>query len=365
MGNRTELARGKIALSGLPHDTVALAIPVRIPTAGNAQFYSLKLSFADQQHYQFYEKTYPVITSSKANLLNLLAAKTTKPALNNSVVSTDQYAVAFDKNSGQIRLKNKNKVEVLLAGPWARVGRKTTMSEQANTDKSTPENNPLWIPHLLSKPEVRINAVSARNLSATYRYQRNYPAGQYISGKIDCNFTDSNYIRVQYRLMPDSAKGKAMEAGISFLIPASLTQFRWIGKGPYPAYPGKDRLDEFGFYQLHSQDINFQGNRSEVVCAVFSDEKGNGFALVANRANIAVERTTEGIVVSHNAVVSGRFNKFSWPEVQYPFEKIEEISGSFAIVPLTETWPNALQELFGQPTNVVKPFCPFYHSYDQ
>lgn len=366
MADRAVLATANVDLQGLPHDTVPVTIPVHIPAESNAAFYYLKLSFSDQQAYQFYEKTYPVVINGrKPDLIHIVAAKGAKPKSKNNVVTSDQYFFVFRKDFGQISIANKNKVEVLSGGPWARVGRKTTMSEQANTEKSTPENNPLWLPHQLSKPAVEVTSSNAKSLVATYRYERNYPANQFVAGKIEYNFTDSNYIRVRYRLVPDSAKGKVLEAGISFVMPASFTQFRWIGKGPYPAYPGKDRLDEFGFYQLHSQDLNFQGNRSEVSCAVFSDEKGNGFALIANDANIAVERSPEGIVVSHNALVSGRFNKFSWPEIQYPFDKIKEISGSFYIVPLSETWPISLKKLFGKPDDTVKPYAPFYNSYDQ
>lgn len=366
MADRAVLATANVDLQGLPHDTVPVAIHMRIPAESNAAFYYLKLSFSDQQAYQFYEKTYPVVVNGrKPDLIHIVAAKGAKPKSKSNAVISDQYSFVFRKDFGQISIANKNKVEVLSGGPWARVGRKTTMSEQANTEKSTPENNPLWLPHLLSKPAVEVITSNAKSFVATYRYERNYPANQFVAGKIEYNFTDSNYIRVRYRLVPDSAKGKVLEAGISFLIPRSFTQFRWIGKGPYPAYPGKDRLDEFGFYHLHSQDLNFQGNRSEVSCAVFSDEKGNGFALIANDANIAVERSPEGIVVSHNALVSGRFNKFSWPEIQYPFEKIKEISGSFYIVPLKEAWPDKLQLLSGSPNETVKPYSPFYNSYDQ
>ncbi|MDP4272246.1 MAG: glycoside hydrolase family 2 TIM barrel-domain containing protein, partial [Bacteroidota bacterium] len=366
MGDRAVLDSGNIGLNALPHDTLQIFIPLQIPAKEDALFYSLRLSFSDSQAYQFYEKTYPIVlNNSKPDLLKSMAIKGTKPALKNNVVTSDEYAFFFNKTDGSINLTNKNNVKVIAGGPQLRVGRKTTMSEQANSEKSIPENNPLWIPYQISPSNVQVIAFNAQNLTAGYRYSRIQSGDQSISGKIEYNFTDSNYIRVKYSLKTDSAKGNAMEAGISFLVPPAYNQFRWIGKGPYPAYPGKDRLDEFGFYQLHSQDLNFQGNREDVVCAVFSDEKGNGFALIADDANIAVERSPEGIVVSHNAFVSGRFNKFSWPEVQYSFDKMEKIAGSFVIIPLTETWPAILQRLFEPASHVVKPFSPFYHSYDQ
>ena len=105
--------------------------------------------------------------------------------------------------------------------------------------------------------------------------------------------------------------------------------------------------------------------RQNVECAVFTDSKGTGFALIADKADISVERTAAGIVVSHNAIVSGRFNKFGWPNLLYSFENIKEISGRFTIVPLKGIWPAGLQKLLGKPDNTAVPFAPFYHSYDQ
>jgi beta-galactosidase len=86
---------------------------------------------------------------------------------------------------------------------------------------------------------------------------------------------------------------------------------------------------------------------------------------IGDDANIAVERTNNGIVVSHNAMVSGRFNKYMWPDRLLSFEKEKKISGSFTIVPLTTIWPAGLQKIFGKSNQVAVPFAPFYHSYDQ
>ena len=179
-------------------------------------------------------------------------------------------------------------------------------------------------------------------------------------------FGPNNFIDVQYSLLSDSSKKTpTLEAGISFLLPSNLTEFRWIGDGPYAGYPGKSALNEFGFYHLNSNDLYFSGNRQNVDCAVFSDAKGNGFALIAKRGNIAVERTDKGLLVSHNALVSGRFNKGNLPEELKTFDSNNSFGGGFTIVPLSYPWPPILEKLFGPAQQLAIPYKPFYNSYDQ
>lgn len=349
-----------------PHDTLALGIAVTLPEKPTAAYYYLKLQFKDKQHYTFYEKTYPLrFNNHTPDLKQLLALKYSKPVLNGNVISTGSFGFGTNGQSGMITLKDASGSALIMDGPYARMSRKTTMSEQATTAKSTGDNNPIWQPNLLTKPEAKVESMTPNRVVINYSYERQNVKGQFITGTVTYTLSDSGRIDVQYHFVPKNAKGTALEAGVSFLVPASFTEFRWIGKGPYPAYPGKDRLDEFGFYHLNSGDINYQGNHENVDLAVLSDAKGRGVAIVAKNANIAVENSARGIIVSHNAYVSGRFNKGSMPEKTVRVENLKEISGSFSIVPLQSNWPAALQHLLGNPARQTVPFKPFYNSYDQ
>lgn len=349
-----------------PHDTLALGIAITLPQKLTASYYYLKLQFKDKQHYAFYEKTYPLRISKHApDLRQKLASKLSKPVLNAGVISAGNFGFGINEQTGMVTLKDAAGSTLIMDGPYARMSRKTTMSEQATTAKSTGDNNPIWQPNLLTKPEAKIESITANRVVISYNYERQNVKGQFITGTVAYTISDSGRIDVQYHFVPKNAKGTALEAGVSFLVPATFTEFRWIGKGPYPAYPGKDRLDEFGLYHLNSGDINYQGNHENVDLAVLSDAKGKGFALIANSANIAVENSAQGIIVSHNAYVSGRFNKGSMPEKTVRVENLKEISGRFSIVPLQSNWPVALKQLFGNPARLAVPFKPFYNSYDQ
>lgn len=374
---------GNSKLACAPHDTTNLKININLPEKADASYYSLNVQFKDKQNYTFYEKVYPLqIRNHTTDFCQKLISKVQKPVLKANTITCGNFRWGLNPQTGMIKLTGLSGSNLIVDGPYARMGRKTTMSELATTskpaekkpaniddplmsEKAAAESNPVWTPHLLTQPQVKVESVTAKKMVVNYTYERQNGKGQFISGKVIYSVSDSGRIDLQYRFVPNQAKGVALEAGLSFLIPALFTEFRWAGKGPYPAYPGKDRLDEFGFFHLNSADLNYQGNREEVDVAVLSDAQGKGIAIAANRANIAVENSPQGIVVSHNAYVSGRFNKGSMPEQKVNVEKLKEISGSFSIVPLDGNWPDALQKLFGKPTKVAKPFVPFYNSYDQ
>nr|WP_255563683.1 glycoside hydrolase family 2 TIM barrel-domain containing protein [Mucilaginibacter rivuli] len=362
----TAIQSGISPMACAPHDTLTLGIDITLAQKLTASYYTLKLQFKDKQNYTFYEKTYLLRNGNTLpDFRQKLAIKPAKPVLNGNNISFGNFGFEVNQQTGMVSLKDASGSALIADGPYARMSRKTTMSEQATTAKSTGDNNPIWQPHVLTKPAAKIESISANKVLVSYNYERQNIKGQFITGTAEYTLSDSGRVDVKYHFIPNNAKGMALEAGISFLIPSSLTELRWVGKGPYPAYPGKNRLDEFGFYHKNSADINYQGNHEQVNLAVLSDAKGKGFVLVANNANVSVENAADGIIVSHNAYVSGRYNKGSNPERSVRIENLKDISGSFSIIPLQSTWPLALRQLFGDPSHVAVPFKPFYNSYDQ
>ncbi len=308
--------------------------------------------------YQFYEKVLPVQyrqTTANYEFFGDRGSNPDEAVLKGNTIETHQYQFTFSKN-GEVQLKNKEGVLVIADGPYARVNRKPTVAASLKKMNT----------YILNKQTGNVSDFKDSRLTINGKHQADSTGIPGLSSKVELYFGPNNNIEVKYVLQPDSSKHTpTLETGISFLIPAALTEFRWVGDGPYAGYPGKNALNELGFYHLNSNDIYFAGNRQNVDCALFSDAKGNGFALVAKRGNIAVERTDKGFLVSHNALVSSRFNKGNLPEVIYSFDNKETIAGSFTIVPLSAPWPPLLEKLFGPAKQVAIPFKPFYRSYDQ
>ena len=83
------------------------------------------------------------------------------------------------------------------------------------------------------------------------------------------------------------------------MLDPGITNFRWLGDGPYPSHPDKHALSDFGIYQMKKGDLHFNGNRRNVEMAAFTDDDGNGIAILCDSANIAVEVKNGQMVVSY------------------------------------------------------------------
>jgi len=368
----TIIQKGNFVLKCAPHDTVITSIDLVIPEKSPALYYLLKIKYCDKNNYQFYEKTFQLsIPVTVQRIDNLLKSILYKPVLKKgNTVDFNKGAIRADERTGTVQLSNSIGKQLIIDGPYARVGRKPGLCMLVDRDKLSLDSvnvgsNLAWFPHVLKNPLVAANKISSNQIQMNYKYERENSDGEFIEGIVNFLVSDAGLIKVIYDFKPIHAKGIFLETGITFLLPKELSEFRWIGMGPYPSYPGKESLDEFGIYHLNSSDINYQGNRSGIEIAVISDKHGNGFAIFCNKENLVLEKTPEGILFSHNADLSGRYNKKVLPEKLIMAKDVKRISGEFTIVPLDMKWPSILQQLFGKSSNVTNPFKPFYHSYDQ
>lgn len=118
-------------------------------------------------------------------------------------------------------------------------------------------------------------------------------------------------------------------------------------------------------YHLNRADLRFQGNRRETELALLTSAGGAGFALSMPAADVAVERSADGTLLSHNALIASPGNKGTTPEIAIPLDASPRVAGAFTLVPVPGAWPSALARWFGQPAAAKDVFKPFYHSYDQ
>lgn len=145
-----------------------------------------------------------------------------------------------------------------------------------------------------------------------------------------------------------------------------MQAFRWLGLGPYASYPAKWRVNQWGLYHLHRQDIRFQGNRRDVDLALLTDTQGNGMAWIMDHEPVSVERHGKTTVMSHNLAVSGRGTKVNPTQHPVMAAELDNTGGDFIMMPVVgQRWSRGLQLLFGHPGDRSKPFHPFATSYDQ
>lgn len=258
---------------------------------------------------------------------------------------TDTYGTKIYEKSYVLGLAATDKIAGTGVLPdyfresMVRVGRKPTMASTATqTSRRSKVLHTLWDPFLQKDGDFKKDVKLTPNADGTFT----------------CQYTVT--------LLKDM---ETVECGLSFIVPEQLTELRYAGNGPYSAYTNKRRLSEFGIHHLSTSDLYFPGNRQHVELLAMTDSKGQGFALRANDANMCLEHTDGGTIVSFNSFVAGAYNKYQWPSDIRKYKAGESFSGEFTIIPLDANWCDALREVLGEPAKTAKPFAPYYHSYDQ
>jgi beta-galactosidase len=239
---------------------LAVAISFNLPEKLSAHYYLLHLNFIDDQNYQFTEKTYRLWSANTTSINNkdLVSKVVRKSGIienNNSFSATFGSAqFTVDKKQGDAMIAGLSTKQTLLEGPLARVGRKNNLSSIAtNTRKDTSSAMFNWFPHILGNPVSKVEKVSTNAIRCKYKYERIDKRGDFIEGSVIYTVSDSGWINVDYNFVPVHASGVFLEAGLSFKVPVAFSELRWIGNGPYPAFPGKSTPEKnirvWRFYQ--------------------------------------------------------------------------------------------------------------------
>lgn len=371
--NRETLQRGTHPLRGPAKATEKATLQLDVPSAnaGDVTFLALRVRERDGRsiHERAIRLKASEVAAPTAATLVAGAGATNALSLAESEteirVTTAGGDVRVDRRSGETSVRQGERV--VIAGIWPHFGRKFTLADKARAGRNN--NSITWPGTYLKAPtnvavEVQ-RAPESVSLTVRGRYARPDNAEQFLDGFHRVVIGRDGTIGVSYDYTPVDARGAVLEAGLTMIAPAELSELRWIGAGPWAGYPGKDRLNEFGLHHLSRADIRFQGNRREVDVATLSDPAGNGFALVGGASDVAVERDGNSTLLSHNALVSGRGNKGVPAETRFDAAKVEHVRGSFTLALLEAKWPEPMRRWFGAPGAATDVQRPFVHSYDQ
>lgn len=379
--NGAEVQQGEAPLHAAAHEKETAHIAVNIPADANDDVLALNVRCLDENNLQITERAVRLdLADAKRDAwLNCLAAVEPKVTETEAEVNITlpQWSLTVDRATGALSIRDRVG-RVLVAGIFPHSGRKFTMIDERNaTGSRRAKGTDIWPTSTLTNltaPEIKVTKQnSSVILSVAGRYPRSGTNEQSLVGGYQAEIKPNGTIAIsynykydyKYEIEPSKNKSIVLEAGLSVVVPDSLSEFRWIGQGPYPAYPGKEQLDEFGLFHLNREDLYFQGNRRETELALLTTPSGAGIALATAAADVAVERDANKTRLSQNALLSGLGNKAWLPETVVDLTKTPRIAGSFTLVLLEETWPTALTRWFGKPSAAQNVFRPFYHSYDQ
>jgi beta-galactosidase len=372
--NREIAGSGKLTIGCPPHDTVKCSVPFRMPGNPENDVWILRLDFTGTHGLPVYSHSLELIDDQNySQLRSLIKGRSGGPIrieknADLTVASVNGFTFEFDKSRFDIRIKDEKTGTVSVEGEWmARCGRAFKISDSTIRNEQA---NILWNPYLLRASKVlelsETHSGDTVQISGKSIFERGteFP-GQHLVGDLDFSISGEGILTVRYQLQPVHASGILPEVGLSFILSEKLNCFSWLGNGPFASYPDKHLLNGFGVYSIRKGDLFFNGNRSQVVIAVLSDKEGNGLAILGNHSDIAVEIVNGRIVVSNNAAVTGVGNKGAHARVVIDSSAAGPFSGEFSILPLrTGEWPEKLIRIIGYPDPELKPYVPFYHSYD-
>lgn len=392
--NGADVQRGEMPLNAAAREKETVRVAADIPANAAGDVLTLEVCCLDEKGSHVTERSVRLdLPDAKRDAWLRGLAGTDKSKITESdtevKVEHPRWTLTVSRPSGALTIHDRAG-RVLVAGIYPHPGRKHTLTERIAAAKSN-----TWRASTLT--EVRGIAIKATqegpavHLAVSGTYLRPQPpqenkrekisdepldkqaagvvqqfaANESFVGGYQAEITPGGAIAISYDYTPTNARGHFTEAGLSVLLSPELTEFRWIGQGPFAGYPGKYRLNEFGIFHLNREDLRFPGNRRETELAVVTTPAGAGVAMVAIAADVSVERAGPGTLLSHNAVLSGLGNKGASPETFVDVGEAPRIKGSFTLVPLSEAWPEPLVRWFGTPAPARDVFQPFYHSYDQ
>jgi len=238
---------------------------------------------------------------------------------------------------------------------FARVGRKPTICETATVQGSQGKTH--HIPSQFLLPCTQISAEGKQSYRVSFGNDTIS-----LSGIITITPREDHALEVKYELSAD-VDCETTETGLTICLKGQQYQMRWIGKGPYANYPGKDLLSEFGVWKINESDLYFPGNRQQTRLLVVADGQSS-LAVLPRSGNVCFERIGQNTAISVSRSVSSAFNKNVWP-TQTQSLKGAVIADSFVVAALSDDSDAAMQHLFGADIHNVKTINPFYNSYDQ
>ncbi len=356
MEDHSIIDRGNMLLDLEPGKKMEMAVTVTLPEDIEWHEYMLRLHFVDSQQRSLYEHVVRLKPpkweeSFLTRLDDLRMDKDWSIQINQQKVQIDHrnYQLRIDPHTGEWFLMTpKRHVRLITGGPYIRLGREPGWADRIHYQEEG--RSLLPDPYLLKK--LRIDSFHSEKIENHVEIEMELTNETYSSIQAASNESDPDlecranvdlfispfgYCDVRYTLEPQNRDGYFLETGLSFLAPPLLDRISWLGNGPFPAYPGKQRLSQRGLFQWILSDRFLQGNRSGIDLLALTDERGNGIGLMMFGGNISLERLEEGVLVSVNSSVAGLGSQYH--QTLFPLEakrlKERELTAAFRLIPFS------------------------------
>ncbi|TAJ12060.1 hypothetical protein DMA11_14335 [Marinilabiliaceae bacterium JC017] len=315
-----------LILSCLPHRKQSISLPVSMLKKYLEGDLYLHFSFKDYNDVAIYEKS--VFLHRKDAVSGVAPVEKNRQL----VLKTGEEALFHVVD---------NKGNLLAQGPFIRVGRQPSMAEQVTYKKKKVELPPVSIlkdASILNQTKQERGDTTILKVSARFASSRDtsitvlaHLTLKQFNGNIDTEFT----------LEPCMHNKVLLEFGLIWEVP-NADRVKWLGHGPYPAYPYKQALNEHGIYELSSNDFFFNGNRmvvQKVMCPV-AGKKSLVLCPQKKSDMVSWEKGKDGsILLTHNLLVGGKGTKFILPRENHLSDDVQKVSGQHRMVLLKNDNP--------------------------
>ncbi len=329
---------GTVYLSAKAHETEAVTIPIN-PVA-------LQAAESDGE-------------GSTPDLL--LCMKVVRPdgslCYERNITLNDQgdYREQLCKAKGAVPTMMRN---WLKEGFMLRVGRQMSVNLDYRRDR-------YWFPYLLEATNLNVKKQNgAYRITCRWQRDKGQQKKNYIDGEITMRTDKLGTLTIDYTLTPsDSINRNMLDYGLAFALPEEYAQVAWLGQGPFSHTPDKTAYNNRDTWQLHRDDIRFDGNRGEVDIMSVHSPQGT-IALCTDSRNIHLERQGKNIVLTDNLIVGIYGTKFTSPS-GIDANKLGVQKGRITIKAFKTKDANGLEwleSIFG-PQREVNPEQPYMESY--
>jgi len=348
---------GTFRVSAVPHGKAQLSIPLNISSAAAERL--LLVEVEDKNGRSIYERSIQLRTNGKAKDYRSLVGSTLiadPKSLGKMTAVPKRIKIA----NGEIEINEHGLLSIsndsgpVYEGPFLRVGRPITLTELRNEyggyltelDGGTWKHSILKSPKLLEQKYYEGKGM--KTLVTKFNYQRPDKAEESVDMTVTLTVEDGKYADIAYEITPRACTGQVLELGISFLLPDDHEKISWLGGGPYPSFPTKERLNERGFHSLVDDCRHYAGNRMNVDAAFCFSKEGEGLGILTKQSNVAWGKFEGQRHFSHNLKVASHGTKLSRQRVIIPMKDEAAAKGSFRLILLDDQldWQSELRSLF-------------------
>ncbi len=327
--------KGRFSLDCPPHERTTEEIQIGLRKLPVSDL-MLQIEFVNKNQVPVYERTL-VFENSQVDWF----AK-----MDQEIEATSSTNARIQVNESGIFTISDSKKTILIKGPFARIGRKPTMAER----KTYPRMDlTIWEPSMLTDFEITQRTETKKGdgfvVQTEVKYNNPENTEQTVHADVTYTISPSGWVDIEYSIRPDSENGALLELGLAWEIP-DVKNIKWLGNGPYPAYPYKSQLTERGIYSIAPGDSFFTGNRInvELVNLVYAS---NQLGLITERSNIGWEQDlfADRIYLYQNQKLASLGTKFKLPRQVIRSKEIRHVQGHLRLQVLSDKQTELIQEI--------------------